>query len=297
MMAGRLRVRDSTVDIDGRVLQVQEGGDPNGFPVFYHHGTPSARVLYEPWLEPAERAGIRMIGHDRPGYGGSSRHKGRRIADEVADVSAIADHLGVDTFATWGISGGGPHALACAALLPERVVACASLASVTPYDAEDHDFLAGMGEDNIVEFGAALEGEEALTPVLEQMRSGIHGATPDEMRDSLISLLTPADQAVCTGDTASFLTNGFNEGLRDGIDGWLDDDLAFVAPWGFDVADIKVPVLLWQGKQDLFVPFSHGEWLAGRIPGVEARLSDEDGHLTLAIQRVEETHDWLRAHA
>ena len=289
-------MRERTVTtLDGRELRVCEAGAPNGFAVLVHNGTPMSRLLFRPCVEDAEKRGLRLIGYDRPGYGGSTPQPGRSVADAAEDVATIADALGVDRLATWGISGGGPHALACAALLPERVVAAASLASVAPYPAEGLDWFAGMGEANVAEFGLILEGREALEPFLRQERDGMLAAGPAGLAEAMRTLLSPTDRAVLTGEAADYMFEAFRTGSEERLDGWLDDDLAFVKPWGFDLEQIDVPVLLWQGAEDRFVPLAHGEWLAARIPGVDARLSNDDGHLTLLIRRVGEVHDWLVA--
>ena len=280
---------------DGRVLAVMEGGDPAGPAVVVHHGTPMSRLLYGPNLADAEARGLRLIGYDRPGYGDSTPQPGRTVADAATDVATIADALGIDRFATWGISGGGPHALACAALLPERVVAAASLAGAAPYEAEGLDFLAGMGEGNVKEFGLILEGREKLAPFLCAERDALLAAGQEGLAEGMRTLLTPVDAAAFTGETAEFLFESLRVGSANRIDGWLDDDLAFVKPWGCSVEQISVPVLLWQGAEDRFVPLAHGEWLASRIPTCQAHLSPEDGHITLLVRRMGEVHEWLAA--
>lgn len=280
---------------DGRVLAVMEGGDPAGPAVVVHHGTPMSRLLYGPNLADAEARGLRLIGYDRPGYGDSTPQPGRTVADAATDVATIADALGIDRLATWGISGGGPHALACAALLPERVVAAASLAGAAPYEAEGLDFLAGMGEGNVKEFGLILEGREKLEPFLCAERDALLAAGQEGLAEGMRTLLTPVDAAAFTGETAEFLFESLRVGSAERIDGWLDDDLAFVKPWGCSVEQISVPVLLWQGAEDRFVPLAHGEWLASRIPTCQAHLSPEDGHITLLVRRVGEVHEWLAA--
>ncbi len=277
----------------GRVLRAEEGGDPAGFPVLYQHGTPGCGSLYRPVVEDAAARGIRLIGYDRPGYGGSSRQLGRTVADAAADVATIADALGLERLATWGISGGGPHALACAALLPGRIVAAASLASPAPYDAEGLDWLDGMGEANIVEFDATLAGESVLRPMLEQEAAALSAGGPEGLRDGLASLLSEADAAVLDDQLAEHLYDGMVRALTPGVGGWLDDDLAFVAPWHVDLGAVDIPVLLWQGQQDQFVPPGHVPWLGARIPGCEVRLTAEDGHLTLYERRIPEVHAWL----
>jgi pimeloyl-ACP methyl ester carboxylesterase len=282
---------------DGRALCVHEGGDPAGFPVLMQHGTPSSGVLYPAHAALAQEQGVRLLGYDRAGYGGSTRHPGRHVADCAADVMAIADALSLERFGSWGISGGGPHVLACAALCDERLVAVASLAAVAPYDAGGLDWLDGMGEENHVEFGKAREGEAALRPYLEGEGAGILAAKPDDLVQLMETLLGPADLAVLTGAFAEYVLDADRHGLVPGIDGWLDDDLAFAAPWGFDVSAIDRPVLLLHGEDDRFVPVSHGLWLADRIPGVDARIDPSDGHLTLFERRLREVNEWLLAHA
>lgn len=277
---------------DDRTLRLHEAG-ADGPLVLVQQGTPMSGLLFEPHVRDAELRGIRLVGYDRPGYGGSTASPGRSVADAAADVRAIADALEVERLAVWGISGGGPHALACAALLPDRVAAVASLASVAPIDAEGLDWLAGMGELNLREFTATRQGREALEAYLEtQARETV---TAEGVLQALQSLLTDVDAAVLTGELGAYLAGSMREAAEHGIVGWRDDDLAFDKPWGFSVEDIRVPVQLWHGEQDLFVPFAHGEWLAARIPDVDARLSPEDGHLTLMQRRVPEVHEWLLA--
>ena len=278
---------------DGRTLCVHEEGDPNGLPVLMHHGTPASGLLYEPHAELAREQGIRLLGYDRPGYGGSSRHEGRSVSDAASDATAIADALGLERYCSWGISGGGPHALACAALCDERLAAVASLAAVAPYASEGLEFLEGMGEENHVEFGKALEGEAALRPYLQHETEAMLGASPDDLVAVMATLLGDEDRAVLTGAFAEFMLRSDAYALEPGVDGWLDDDLAFLRPWGFDLGAIDRPTLLLHGDDDRFVPVSHGRWLAARIPGVEARIGAGDGHLTLVERRMREVNDWL----
>jgi len=281
---------------EGRTLEVHDEGAPDGLPVVVHHGTPMSGLQYGPHIALAREQGIRLLGYDRPGYGGSSRARGRTVADCAADVGTIADALGLERFASWGISGGGPHALACAALCDERLTAVASLAAVAPYDAGDLDWFDGMGEDNHIEFGKALEGEDALRPYVEQ-HAAEHTMTVEALVAGLQSLLGDADRAVLTGRFAEYFLDADRHAFELGVDGWIDDDLAFARPWGFELADIRRPVLLLQGEDDRFVPASHGRWLADRIPGVEARITPADGHLTLIERRMRETNEWLLSHS
>ncbi len=281
---------------DGRTLAVEDNGDPDGRPVLVHMGTPNSRHLFSPNVADAAARGLRLISWDRPGYGGSTPRPGRTVADCAVDVRAICADLGIGPVAMWGISGGGPHVLACAALLPDLVVAAASLASLAPYPAEGIDWFAGMGKDNADDFRLVLSDETAARAKVDEEREQSLGATAADVADQMKTLLTPADAAVLTGDLAEYLVDSSRDGLAPGSQGFWDDSRAFTEPWGFDLADICVPVLVLHGRQDHFVPFRHGEWLAARIPGAEARLLDHDGHLTLLAHRVGEVHSWLAEH-
>jgi pimeloyl-ACP methyl ester carboxylesterase len=208
-------------------------------------------------------------------------------------VRAIADALGIEKMAVWGYSGGGPHALACAALLPEIVSAVATLASVAPYGAEGLDWYAGMGEDNVEGFKLLMEDPQAARLKMAEERVQGLQATPETLAEGWASLVSAADAAVLSGELASFLVDSLKEGLSAGDAGWWDDGVAEMSPWGFDLGAIALPVQLWHGAEDRFVPVQHGRWLSERIPGVEAHLTEEDGHLTLLANRVPEVHDWL----
>jgi pimeloyl-ACP methyl ester carboxylesterase len=280
---------------DGRTLAVEDCGDPAGRPVLVHTGTPNSRHLYGPNVRDAAERGLRLIGYDRPGYGGSSPQPGRTVADCVADVRMICAELGIDRLAMWGISGGGPHVLACAALLPDLVTAAASLASLAPFDADGLDYFAGMGQDNVDDTRLFFIDEAAARAKTEKDREEMLATSPDDAARGIESLLTPTDAAVLHGELAEYLVSSLQDGLAPGSQGWWDDN-CLIRPWGFSLPDIAVPVLLLHGRQDMFVPFGHGEWLAAHIPGVEARLLDKDGHLTLLQNRVPEVHAWLSEH-
>jgi pimeloyl-ACP methyl ester carboxylesterase len=280
---------------DGRTLAVEEGGDPAGRPVLAHMGSPNSRHLYGPHSRDAAERGLRLISYDRPGYGGSSPQPGRSVADCADDVRAICAELDIDRLAMWGVSGGGPHLLACAALLPDLVIAAASLASLAPFDADGLDYFAGMGQDNVDDTRLYFADEAAARAQTDEAREGFLGASPEDLASGMASLISPVDAAVLGGELDKFLASSMKDGLEPGSQGWWDDN-CMLRPWGFDVADIAVPVLLLQGKHDKFVPFGHGEWLAAHIPGVEARLLEGDGHLTLLENRVPEVHAWLSDH-
>ena len=286
---------DRTVQTpDGRTLAIEEAGDPNGRPVMVHEGTPNSRHLYPPAGIDAAARGLRLISYDRPGYGGSTPQPGRTVADCAADVRAICAELGISRLAMWGISGGGPHVLACAALLPDLVSAAASLASLAPLDAEGLDWFAGMGELNADDTRLFLRDREAARAKLDADREEILGASAADVVKGLQTLLSPTDAAALSDGLADFLVYCDHEGLAPGNEGWWDDGVAHCTPWGFELSAISVPVLLMHGRQDQFVPFGHGQWLAAHIPGVEARLLDHDGHLTLLTNRVPEVHAWLK---
>ena len=278
---------------DGRILAIEEAGDPLGRPVLVHNGTPNSRHLYGPHAADAAARGLRLIGYDRPGYGGSTPQPGRSVADCAADVRAICAELGIDRLATWGVSGGGPHVLACAALLPDLVAAAASLASLAPVGAEGLDWLEGMGQLNADDFQLYERDKQASRAKLEADREMILSATRAEAEDEIGSLLSPTDKAILESGLGEHLDYCEREGLAPGAEGWWEDGVAHASPWGFEPSAICVPVLLMHGRHDQFVPFGHGQWLAAHIPGVEARLSDEDGHLTLFANRVGEVHAWL----
>jgi pimeloyl-ACP methyl ester carboxylesterase len=280
---------------DGRDLEVEVSG-PDGAPVLvFHHGTPGGSEQMRAMARAAEARGLRLVTWSRPGYGASTRQAGRTVADVVADTAAVLDHLGAESCLVAGWSGGGPHALACGALLADRVRAVLCIAGVAPYAAEGLDFLAGMGADNIEEFGAALKGEDALRPWLDAERPEMVEMTADEVAVSLGNLVPAVDVAVLTGEFAEDLAAEFRQAVSVGVDGWLDDDLAFTRAWGFELADIAVPTYLWQGSDDLMVPFAHGEWLAERIPGVTAHLEQGEGHLSIGIGALDRMLDELAA--
>jgi pimeloyl-ACP methyl ester carboxylesterase len=278
---------------DGRILAIEEAGDPNGRPVLVHMGTPNSRHLYQPVTIDAAVRGLRLISYDRPGYGRSDPQPGRTVADCAADVRAVCAELGIGRLAMWGISGGGPHVLACAALLPDLVTAVASLASLAPIDAEGLDFYDGMGQDNAEDIQLFLRDPAAARAKMKSDREAMLATSAADLAAFIQTVLSPADAAAMRNGMADYLTYCDREGLAPGDQGWWDDSVAMARPWGFELAAISVPVLVMHGRQDKFVPFGHGQWLAGHIPGVEARLLDHDGHLTLLASRIPEVHSWL----
>jgi pimeloyl-ACP methyl ester carboxylesterase len=271
---------------DGRTLAVEDAGTPGGLPVLVHVGTPNSRHLYGRTVADAAARGLRLISYDRPGYGESTPQPGRTMADTAGDARAICAALGIDRLAMWGLSGGGPPLLACAALLPDLVAAAACLASPAPRDAEGLDWLAGMGPGAAGEFALMLTDRAASRAVFEAEREQLLVTSPADL----------AAQMGQPGDDPGFLLDEaicMQQAYAPGIEGCWDDCFAQITPWGFDLAEISVPVLLMHGRRDSSVPVSHGEWLAAHIPGVEARLFDNEGHGSLREHHIGEVHTWL----
>lgn len=270
---------------DGRSLDVFVAGDEGSPVVVNLPGTPEGHIPSDNLLDAAALAGVRIVSIARPGYAGSTRMPNRTVSSVVPDVLHVLEALGVSRFAVLGTSGGGPHALACGALAGDRCVAVAVVAGVGPWAAAGLDFLADMGEGNEVEFAAALQGEAPLRELLMPWREEMTSAGPDGTYASMLSVLSPPDQHVLTGAVAEHMHKGVSLALQNGVDGWLDDDLAFIQPWGFDLTGVGAPVYLWQGEQDLMVPPAHGRWLAQALPVCRAYLLPDDGHLTLILNR------------
>lgn len=278
---------------DGRRLVGWASAGSSTTALLLHSGTPSAGTVYDPLVEATVAHGIRFVTYARPGYAGSTRLRGRSVADCAPDAAELARELGIERLHVVGWSGGGPHALACAALLPGLVASAATLAGVAPWEAEGLDWLAGMAEENHAEFGAALEGEEALTRFLEPFVSRLAAATGENVTEMLGGLITDVDRAALTGEFADFQAVSLREAVSSGIWGWHDDDRAFTRSWGFALDEITVPVSIWQGRQDAMVPYAHGEWLAAHVPGARPKLFADEGHLSLVTRFDEVVADLL----
>jgi pimeloyl-ACP methyl ester carboxylesterase len=277
---------------DGRILHAYDTRadgtasslGPLGSPVavFWHHGSPNIGSPPEPLFAAAEANGLRWISYDRPGYGGSSPHDGRTVASAAADVAAIADALGIGQFAVFGHSGGGPHALACAALLPERVVAAVSVSAPAPFDADGLDWFAGWSPGIAAENRAAVGGRAAVEAHWAQ-------AAPEDMG----AFFTQADMAALDGSW-SWLAGVAGQAMEQGNEGYLADTLASVQPWGFGLDAIRVPALIMHGAQDKMVPCAHGEWLAAGCPAAGLRVVPVAGHITI-LDSAPEALTWLAA--
>ncbi|MGK3936954.1 alpha/beta hydrolase [Streptomyces caeruleatus] len=263
---------------DGRRLSVEERGDPKGRPVFLLHGTPGSRLGPAPRPSVLYRMGVRLITFDRPGYGGSDRSVGRTVSAAAEDVRLIADALGIRRFGVVGRSGGAPHALACAALIPERTARTGALVGLAPPDAADLDWFDGMTEANVHAYVNAAAGRHRLTAALG-LRSLTIRADPAAIVAEMRSGLPESDRRiVADAGIQAMLERNFAEGLRRSADGWVDDVMAFSTGWGFDLADITAPVVLWHGAEDIFAPVEHTRWLGRNIPGALVEVEPDAAH-------------------
>lgn len=285
---------------DGRTVAFAVWGDPDGFPIVSLHGTPGCRLSRWPREELFQELGACVITHDRAGYGRSTRRPGRTIADEVDDVALLADHLGFERFAVSGGSGGGPHVLASAALLPDRVVRATCMVGVAPLGSPGLDrdtWLEGMDPENVKEFAWAEAGEETLVSELERYQKEIEARVavdPSKVLDNF-ELSESDREQLARPEIAEVLRESTFEHAVNGVWGWVDDDLAFLRPWGFDVSAIEVPVLVHYGLTDVLVPPAHGEWLAANVPGCVVKIDDEAGHMGSDPEReIAENVAWLR---
>jgi pimeloyl-ACP methyl ester carboxylesterase len=273
------QTREGTIELsDGRTFAYADRGPANGAPLVFHHGTPGSRAGHHPDPRVYEASGVRAITYDRAGYGLSDRLEGRDVAAVASDISALADELGFDRFAVMGVSGGGPHALACAALLADRITR--AVVMVTPaQNDDDFDFLAGMTQSNVDEVNAALAGPDAiaayLAPYVETLRM-----EPEALIDELAAELPPPDQAtMARQEVREMLVTNWQEATRQGAAGWMDDDLAFTRPWGFDLADVTAEVRIWQGELDVLAPQAHGRRVAEQLPNATFELVEGKGHM------------------
>lgn len=270
---------------DGRTLHVYDTGPigpDGGVAVVWHHGTPNLGAPPRPLFAAAAALGLRWVSYDRPGYGGSAPLPGRDVASAAACTAAVADRLGLERFAVMGHSGGGPHALACGALLPARVVAVVSAAGLAPFGADGLDWFGGMAASGVASLRAAAAGRA------EKERQEASGAVYDPE-------FTPADEQALAGEWA-WLNEVVGPAVAAGPGGLIDDDLAYVGPWGFDPAQLRAPVLLLHGGRDRVVPSAHSAWLARRCAGAELRLSPEDGHISI-LRAGAAALRWLRDRA
>jgi pimeloyl-ACP methyl ester carboxylesterase len=279
-----------------RKLSVESLGDPEGNPVFLLHGTPGGRYGPRPRGIVLYRLGIRLITYDRPGYPGSDRIPDRTVANAADDVEAIADYLGIKNFSVVGRSGGAPHALACAALLKERVICAAALSSLAPCDAEGLDWQLGMADSNVEAYHNAENDLAALVATLKaqawQVRNNSEG-----LLKTLWPELVDHDKEVI-GDIAlrQIIARIHAQALKETIDGWVDDVIALSRPWKFELSDISAPVKLWAGGDDVFSPVNHTRWLAKRIYGAKEEIEMGKAHFR-AVMVLPKILTWVAEHA
>jgi pimeloyl-ACP methyl ester carboxylesterase len=278
---------------DGRDVEYLTAGQEDGLPLLVHEGTPSGLVISASLGKAAVDRGLRVIQAARPGYEDSTSRPGRIVADVVADTGELLDALGAASYVSIGFSGGGPHSLACAALAAGRCLGAASVAGVAPYQAAGLDWMAGMGQENLEEFGRAARGADVLTPYLDKEAAALAGVTGEQVAASLGGLISAADAAMLTGELADDVAKSLRGAVRNGTAGWRDDDLAFVAGWGFDPAAAGQRAAIWQGDQDNMVPLAHGRWLAAHIPGARGHLEPGAGHLTMTVSLIDTILDDL----
>jgi pimeloyl-ACP methyl ester carboxylesterase len=280
---------------DGRTLTVAQWGDLGGYPVFSLHGTPGSRLGRHYDESAYIEVGARVIAYDRPGYGGSDRHRGRRVVDCVSDVADIADALKVERFAVTGGSGGGPHSLALAACLPARVIRASCDVGVVPFETPEFDWFEGMDPLNVREFEWALEGEEVLAreygreaaEMLERVAADPSKVLGEDWQ------LSETDRAqLAKSERHEVVRQMISEAFREGVWGIVDDMLCITKPWGFDVAEIRVPTRIMYGLTDVLVPRQHGDWLARNVPNAEVVIDEEAGHVPDSA-RVTEHYRWL----
>lgn len=279
---------------DGEVIRVEEFGESDGKPLLVHAGSPGSRRLFRSDGELAAREfGLRLLSYDRPGYGGRPRRAGRRIADAVTDVRCIAGALGIERMGVSGFSGGGPYALASAALLPELVTGAAVFASFAPYGSPGLDFCEGMSPEFAGEVGLFFTDRATARQQWRQDADRV-----------LATASAPEGWMARWGDTADtddahswevarHLAAGVRDSLSDGDDGWWDDWTAVLTRWGCDLATTRIPVRLWHGAGDRGVPVAHGRWLAAHVPGIVAHILESADHTNVEANHKRTAYAWL----
>ena len=267
---------------DGRELEIQDNGINSESAIIFHHGTPGHVSTWSEWLEAAAISGIRALSYSRAGYGTSDRNPGRSVLSNNNDIAQFLEAKNITQFVSIGWSGGGPHCIA--STVDPRNVGAISLAGVGAYGVDDLDFLAGMGPENHDEFGAAFKGEAVIDQWMETNAGPMKSVSGADIREALGGLIGVADKAVLDGGAADHMAASMRSALAVSFDGWIDDDLAFVKPWGFELAAITTPVFLWQGDDDLMVPHAHSYWLKKHIPTAQLKFKSGEGHISLGVK-------------
>lgn len=267
---------------DGRELEILDNGINSESAIIFHHGTPDHASTWSDWLDEAAAQGIRAISYSRAGYGTSDRNPGRSVITNNNDIAQVLDGKNISNFVSIGQSGGGPHSLATTC--EPRCVGAISLAGVGAYGADDLNFLEGMGPENHEEFGAALKGEASVEEWMNINAPAFKNVTGADIIEAFGGLIGDADKAALASGSAEKMAASTRSGLAVSFDGWIDDDLAFVKPWGFDLSAITNPVFLWQGDDDFMVPHAHSYWLEKHIPTAKLIFKAGEGHISLGIK-------------
>jgi pimeloyl-ACP methyl ester carboxylesterase len=270
----------------GRELEVLDNGVESSKAIVFHHGTPASAALWSQWFAYAADLGIRAISYSRAGYATSDRDFGRSVVSVNKDIAEVLEAKAIEKFVAIGWSGGGPHALANTLLTSN--VGAITLAGVGAFGVEDLDFLEGMAQENHDEFGASLQGEEVIQQWFIDNASAFKSVGGDEIREAFGGLISDADKKSLEGLFADVLAAAIRSGIAVSFDGWVDDDVAFTKPWGFELSAITKPVKIWQGDQDFMVPHAHSRWLAKHIPTAELTFIPGQGHVTLLVDYTEQ---------
>lgn len=278
---------------DGRDLLVESTGDPTGRTLLFHNGTPTSRKIFQDMAEEANTRGAHLLCYDRPGYGGSTPHPKRTVANSVGDVSAIAHHFEIERMAVWGMSGGGPHAIATAVLLPELICAAATFASLAPMMTSNFDYFEGMPEKKRKQRNLYFSNPVAFRQHLLESREEIMNAT-EEFLDTKLQAM-PVEARV-SKSFYRFSYETMRLAVKNGIEGYWEDYQAFFSEWEVDFARNTTPIQLWHGQRDLDVPYQHSQWLSRAIPHSELHLTHMDGHFSILENHRVEVMEWLLSH-
>lgn len=273
---------------DGRTVETVSYGRGTSGTLVFHNGTPGGPVPRDYLAAACDAFDLRLVMTARPGYAQSSPRPGRVAADIPGEIAHVLDHLGVDTFVSMGCSGGGMHVLACAALLPGRCTAAAAVVSPAPIDAKDLDYYAGMAAENVEEWQLAEQGRDVVQPWLERTAASISEQGIDAFTGTFGDGFPAVDLALFESGFGETMGANLEKALSTGVEGWLEDDIALVTPWGFDLGAITTPVSVWAGKQDRMVSWEHSVWLARNIPGADLHVLADHGHLSVQVDAVNE---------
>jgi pimeloyl-ACP methyl ester carboxylesterase len=278
----------------GITLEYLDNGVDSQNAILLHHGTPGCALAWEEWV--GHERDVRAIAVTRPGYGNSKRNAGRSVATDLHLQSEILNNFGVEKFVSIGWSGGGPHALNMTR--EPRCVAAFTLAGVGEFGREDLNFLEGMGPENHEEFGEAVKGEKEISAWMDINALPMKAVTGSQIIEAFGGLIGDADKKALTAEFAEEMAAAMRHSISVSYAGWIDDDLAFCQPFGFDIESIDKPVIIWQGDEDFMVPQAHGEWLHKHIPNSQLKFVPGHGHISLVKEYknviIEEAKSYLQ---